>query len=96
MFTAGRPARGALARAKMQSLGCAKKEKLAPQAPRGTEEKGVKTDDSLNKVGKIGGIEDLIIVFFFLGFKFGLAFVHLRDVSLVTCNVLFMTVFSQI
>lgn len=46
LFTAGRPARGALARAKMISLGCAKKEKLAPQAPRTTEEKGVKTDDS--------------------------------------------------
>ena len=31
LFTAGRPARGALARAKMISLGCAKKEKLTPE-----------------------------------------------------------------
>lgn len=40
LFTAGRPARGALARAKMQSLGCAKKGKLAPQAPHAAEEGG--------------------------------------------------------
>ena len=63
LFTAGRPARGALARAKMISLGCAKKEKLTPEAPRATEEKGVKTDDSLKKVGKL---EELKIWLFFL------------------------------